>query len=119
MRRATVAFLAVLVAITIVGGTTACSDHETTPADTTPSTATVRFVDGELRPRTVEVAAGGSVTWVNDDVTDHQLLSLEPGVIESDYLRPGDSWTATFTVPGEFRYYDDIRNTVKGTLIVR
>lgn len=109
--------MAVLIAISF--GMTACSDDEPRATTAAPQSATVRIVDGELRPRTVEVAAGGTVTWINDDVSDHRLLSLEPDVFISDRLEPGDSWSSKFDAPGEYRYYDRIRNTIKGTLIVR
>jgi len=96
---------------------TSCGTDSST--STHADSVTVRIIDGKFDPRIVEVDPGTTVTWTNDDVTDHLVTSLEPGIFTSPYLQPGSSYSFQFPAPGSFRYYDDIRNTLKGEVIVR
>jgi plastocyanin len=59
------------------------------------------------------------VTWVNDDVTEHLLVSTTPDVIHSPLIGKAGSWSRTFSTPGEIRYYCSIHNFMKGVVVVR
>jgi OOP family OmpA-OmpF porin len=96
--------------------TTAVSTETMTAA---PSTATVDIADRAFSADTVTVAVGGTVTWVNSDTVDHEIVSLDSDVIRSPVLGQGGSYTALFTVPGEYPYYCNINNFMKGTVVVR
>ena len=104
---------------------TACAGSES--SSSSPTTAAPRpelgrpsrITDGAFDPRRVEVAVGGSVTWVNDDVTPHQLVSLTPNVIQSPLIGKAGSYTRSFSTPGEYRYYCNIHNSMKGEVVVR
>ena len=100
----------------------ACNSEEGTSSDSTEPLAvasTVHITDGQFDSRTVEIEVGGTVMWINDDVTAHQLESVVPGAIHSGRIRPGGTYTRTFSAPGEYQYYCAIHNTMKGTIIVR
>jgi plastocyanin len=84
-----------------------------------PLAVTVTIRDLEFDPRQVEVAVGGSVTWVNDDVTGHLIVSTTPNVIDSPLIGKAGSYTRSFATPGEYRYYCNIHNSMKGVVIVR
>jgi OOP family OmpA-OmpF porin len=84
-----------------------------------PSTATVVIADRAFSADAVTVAVGGTVTWVNSDTVDHEIVSLDSDVIRSPVLGQGGSYTALFTVPGEYPYYCNINNFMKGTVVVR
>jgi plastocyanin len=115
----------VLAAVAILAGALAgCagSDGTAAPATTAappPRAATVTIADLAFDPRQVEVAVGGSVTWVNDDDTAHMLLSTTPNVIGSPLIGKAGSYTQEFSAPGEYRYYCTIHNSMKGTVVVR
>jgi plastocyanin len=108
---------AVLVLMLVSCGSAENGSAATTIAE--PTTVEVRISDGAFDPRQVEVAVGGSVTWINDDGTTHQLLSLEPNVIDSPPIGKAGAYTARFTKPGEYRYYCSIHNSMKGVVVVR
>lgn len=91
------------------------ADAPTSPA---PATGTVRIADVTLTPRTIDVATGGTVTWHDDDLTAHQLVSLAPNVMQSPRLEIGASYAQVFPSPGSYPYYCTIHNTMKGTVIV-
>ena len=84
-----------------------------------PRTATVEIVDGQFDPRRVEVAVGGSVTWVNDDQTEHLIAFAAPNVIGSPLIGKAGSYTRSFDAPGQYRYYCTIHNEMKGEVVVR
>jgi plastocyanin len=79
----------------------------------------VRIVDGAFDPRRVEVAVGGSVTWVNDDLTEHLVAWTAPNVNPSPLIGNAGTYTRSFDAPGEYRYYCSIHNEMKGEVVVR
>ena len=99
---------------------TACSSpsNSDSSAEEPAIAATVHISDGEFDPRDVEIEPGGSVLWINDDVTDHSLTFLD-STLRSGRIKATRTWVHTFAEPGEYRYYDDIHNTMKATVVVR
>lgn len=100
------------------GGSEGAASSSATEA-VPPSAVAVRIADGEFDPRRVEVAVGGSVTWVNDDVTSHLIVSTTPNVIQSPLIGKAGSYTRSFGRAGEYRYYCNIHNSMKGVVVVR
>jgi plastocyanin len=117
------AFVAAGLTVALVALASACggSDGPSTASTLTPAPpdATVSIVDGRFDPRRVEVAVGGSVTWVNDDLTPHLIVSTEPNVIGSPLIGKADTYTRDFSAPGEYRYYCTIHNSMKGVVTAR
>lgn len=89
------------------------------PAADAPSQVTIRIVDKTLMESDVVVAAGGTVRWENSDTVAHEIISPDSDVIRSPVLGQGESYTARFTAPGEYPYYCNIHNFMKGTVVVR
>ena len=73
-----------------------------------------------FQPGTVQVKAGGTVTWRNDSVLTHTVtadpkLALDPQnsvqlpqgaqPFNSGELGPGATWSHTFDVPGTYKYF--------------
>jgi plastocyanin len=116
-----------LVAATLAGALVAvapaCGGSDGTDTSSSlapaPQEATVSIVDGRFDPRDVVVAVGGSVSWVNDDLTPHMIVSTEPNVIGSPLIGKADTYTRDFSAPGEYRYYCTIHNSMKGVVTVR
>jgi plastocyanin len=54
-------------------------------------------------PRTLEVKAGTTVTWTNDDVVPH-TVSAADGSFTSGPLSQGAGFSFTFDTPGTFEY---------------
>lgn len=79
--------------------------------------AKVRMVDGDrFRPRTVTIARGTVVRWVNKDNHDH--TSTGPGW-NSGRLDPDDTFRRTFNQVGTFNYRCTIHLTMRGTIVVQ
>lgn len=107
----------VLLALASIG-TSACSTSSDASTDLPAIAATVHIVDGAFEPRVVEIEPGGTVMWINDDVTTHSILFLRAN-LRSGVIKPARSWVHTFDAAGTFRYYDEFRNTMKGSVVVR
>ncbi len=108
MRRSTI--LASLAAVALTLALVACSSGTSTPAapsgtgtgtgttgGTTSSSVTVSMKNFAFDPTTVDVAKGGSVTFVNNDTVQHNVAGEK---WSSGPLDPGKSFTQTFTTAG-------------------
>jgi plastocyanin len=123
-RRTRISVAAAVAAAGLVVGAAGCAGSEGGSSTTTtearpPFEATVTIEDLRFDPRQVEVAVGGSVTWVNDDVISHLIVSTTPNVIDSPLIGKAGSYTRSFSAPGTYRYYCNIHNSLKGEVVVR
>src|SRR5579864_4396046 len=55
-------------------------------------------------PTTLEIQAGQTVTWTNDDPLQH-TVTADDGSFDSGLLDPGATFTQEFDTPGTFQYY--------------
>jgi plastocyanin len=100
--------------------TTAESTTNSSQAGT--SNATVYIVNFAYSPADITVAAGTTVTWVNQDSVGHTVTEGDPNsptpanirVFDSSgeavtgkvsLIQSGESWSYTFTTPGTYEYY--------------
>jgi plastocyanin len=85
-----------------------------------PTEQVVNIKDFRFDPDPVIIVKGGSLTWINQDAVNHQIL-FERGPISSmsPLLKPGDSWTGTFLETGDFPYSCMVHPAMKGTVSVR
>lgn len=89
------------------------------------SDADIRIVRGADNPQlaspyspgTLTVAAGTTVTWVNQDVVIHTVTS-DDGLFDSGSMRPGDRFSLTFATPGTFTYACIPHPFMRGTVVV-
>jgi plastocyanin len=79
------------------------------------------FIDDE-----VDVEVGTEVVWKNGGRNDHDIVPVVDGEswgVGIDAFHPGDSYSYTFSEPGEYAYYCTIHGTadvgMTGTIIVK
>ncbi|HET7572458.1 MAG TPA: cupredoxin domain-containing protein [Gaiellaceae bacterium] len=87
------------------------------PAASAASSLTVTIKKSGFSPKTATVAFDTRVTWKNSDKTDHQVVAND-GSFASPVLKPGRSYSFTFTRSGTFHYHDALHPSLKGTLKV-
>src|ERR671914_2317387 len=58
-----------------------------------------------FQPMSVTITANDTVTWINRDTKNHQVVS-DRGNFVSPILRPNQRYTFTFRDAGTFRYRD-------------
>ena len=114
-----------LIPVLTVPGSVTVASPATSPAatpDTSPSTEPAAFevslAGRAFNPAVLEVTVGDTVTWINDDDTEHTVTAFE-GAFDSGELAEGASFSFTFDSPGEYRYRCLFHSEMQGTIIVR
>lgn len=73
-------------------------------------------------PAAVEVSAGGSVTWRNDDVAFHTVTSgaygSPDGAFDSGHMDPGEEFTVSFGKAGSVAYHCTLHPWMRGVVAV-
>lgn len=89
-----------------------------------PASADVMAEGFAFAPTTIEVAAGGTVTWTNGDGAGHTVSAGTPDAPELEVFNeplPADGGTVerTFDEPGAYPYFCNIHPTMTGEVVVR
>jgi len=76
----------------------------------------------QFQPKVIEVHAGATVTWTNQDNIEHTITSGTPdapdGAFASDPFGKGKSFTTTFDKPGEYSYFCSKHKSMHATVKV-
>jgi len=82
------------------------------------ATRTVNIYSSSFSPKTATIVAGDTVTWVNRDTLNHQILA-DKGQFVSPILRPGRNFSFTFNAAGTYTYKDELHPKITGTIVVK
>jgi plastocyanin len=77
----------------------------------------VSIVDMVYAPSTVEVSAGTTVHWRNDDAVVHTVTARD-GSFNSGVMKTGVEFSQSFDEPGTYDYFCAIHPLQGGTVIV-
>ena len=94
-----------------------------------PSTTVAAAAETEVaiklfmfKPNTLDVKAGTTIVWTNQDAIDHSVTAGTPekpsGVFDSDFFTQGGTFTFTFAQPGEYPYFCKRHESMIGKVIV-
>jgi plastocyanin len=72
----------------------------------------------KFTPDTIEVRAGTTIEWRNDDQLAHTVTADDAGW-DSGLLDPGGTWQHTFDRPGSFPFHCTPHPFMKGVVVVR
>jgi plastocyanin len=118
--------IVVLVTFIAICGCTG-NGSSTTPA-TTPTqvsgTTTVNIQNFAFNPASITVPKGTTVTWMNQDSANHEIVNDAQGSIAqgalftSNSLAKGASYSFKFDNPGTYHYHCSIHPSMKATVIV-
>ena len=78
----------------------------------------VKIDNFHYSPPTLVVAPGTTVTWTNDDDSPHSVREKD-GKFKSAALDTDDTFSQTFTAPGEFEYFCSIHPYMTGKIVVK
>ena len=97
-----------------------------TPADAAPDAETpaAAEVPVDIRnfaysPDVIEIAAGDTVTWTNQDQVPHTATGEDRDVLQSGTIAPGASFSQVFPETGEFGYFCEFHPNMSGTIVVQ
>jgi plastocyanin len=80
--------------------------------------ASVRIDNFNFTPPALVVAPGTTVTWTNADDSPHTVVEkdrkFKPAALDTD-----DTFSQTFTAPGEYEYFCSIHPRMVGKVVVK
>src|SRR3954467_11624760 len=82
------------------------------------ATKTINIFGSTFSPKSATITQGDTVTWVNKDNANHQVLA-DKGQFVSPILRRNQSYSFTFNAAGTYTYKDELHPTLKGTITVK
>ena len=80
--------------------------------------AKVKIDNFTFIPDTLEVPAGTTVVWTNEDDIPHALAAVGKA-FKSGALDTDESFSFTFTSPGVFDYFCSLHPHMKGKIVVK
>lgn len=88
-------------------------------SETPSATDKVSIKDFAFSPASITVTKGTTVTWTNNDTTAHTVVENDgkDGPNSSD-VKPGDSYTFTFSQAGTYQYHCSLHPQMTGTVTV-
>ena len=104
-----------------LGVALAAAIPEALPAGETAAaanSAAIRIDNFNFTPPTVVVAPGTTVTWTNADDSPHTVREKD-GKFKSAALDTDDTFSQTFTAPGEYEYFCSIHPRMVGKVVVK
>ncbi len=102
--------------VVVTAGTAATPPPATVPPTTIGGT-TVNMGDNYFSPRSLTVAAGSAVTWVNRGNNQHTVTTND-ALFHSGLLAPGQTFSYTFNTPGTYLYLCAIHPSMTATITV-
>lgn len=82
------------------------------------ATKTVNIYASSFSPKSVTIVQGDTITWVNRDTANHQILA-DKGQFVSPIIRPGRNFHFTFNAAGTYTYKDELHPKITGTIVVK
>jgi plastocyanin len=93
----------------------------TPPGDTTAAASGRTMKAGikslSFQPNRIEIPAGTTVTWTNNDPLEHSVTAVDRS-FDSGLIQPGGTWRYTFTRPGTYQFNCVPHPFMKGMVIV-
>lgn len=84
----------------------------------TPAAHTIEIKGFAFVPKSLTIAAGESVRFVNEDEEAH-TATAEGGAFDSGGLDTNDSWSFVFKKPGRYAYFCTLHPYMKGVIVVK
>jgi plastocyanin len=110
----------VLVGLTETGAEGGEATPAESPAASTNGGATeqaVNIANFAFDPPTLDIAAGTTVTWTNQDSAAH-TATADDGSFQSGKLDQGKSYSFTFDTPGTYNYHCEFHANMTATITV-
>ena len=82
------------------------------------ATKTINIFGSGFSPKSATITEGDTVTWVNKDNANHQILA-DRGQFVSPILRPNQRYSFTFNAAGTYTYKDELNRKLAGTIVVK
>ena len=104
--------------------TTPTGFEGTSSADVTAQETVVTITSSGFSPKDVTFKAGGTVTWMNEDSTVHNVSSAVHPThqvyppLNLGNIQPGGKVSLTFPTAGIYKYHDHLNPSLTGSVTV-
>jgi len=85
----------------------------------TTATASVKIDNFVFGPAVLTVKVGTTVTWTNNDDVPHAVVADDHTTFKSKVLDTDQTFSFTFTKPGEYPYFCSIHPHMTGKVVVQ
>jgi len=99
-------------------GSSSSSSAGTGSTASPAATDKVSIADFAYTPASITVKKGTSVTWTNEDTSQHTVTIDDGTGPHSQPLNKGDTYTYTFSDAGTYKYHCTFHSNMTGTVIV-
>lgn len=82
------------------------------------TTHTVVIQNFAFNPANLQIAAGDTVTWVNQDSAAHSAWESVNNAFDTGLIQPGQSASLTFGGPGTIAYRCRPHGNMRGTITI-
>lgn len=82
------------------------------------TTHTVTIKNFAFSPADLTIAAGDTVTWVNEDSTSHSAWEDSGNTFDTGLIRPAGSASQTFSDVGSFSYRCRPHGNMRGSITI-
>jgi plastocyanin len=103
---------------TASAGAEAAQEASPEAAEASAESTAVTIQGFAFNPPTIEIPAGGSVTWTNEDNAPHTATGLDRDALQSGTIPFGESYTQTFDTAGTFEYFCEFHPNMEGSIVV-
>lgn len=93
------------------------TETQAAATETQAAEAQVTIKDFAFSPQVLTVPVGTTVTWTNEDMTQHTVYSNDKTFV-SDILAQGDTFSFTFDTPGTYDYICSLHPNMTGQIVV-
>jgi plastocyanin len=83
------------------------------PTEAAPEPAFVNIQGSRFSPASITVSAGTTVTWRHQGSGSH-TITADDGAFNSGSITAGETFSFTFTTPGEYGYYCEFHGSPGG-----
>jgi plastocyanin len=87
------------------------------PAPGVAATVQVKITATAFSPKNVTINQSDAVRWTNSDKVNHQLVANN-GTFASPIIRPGQTYSFTFSTAGKVNYHDALKPSITGSITV-
>jgi plastocyanin len=86
---------------------------EAAPTEAAPQPAFVNIQGSRFSPASITISAGSTVTWRHQGSGSH-TITADDGAFNSGTITAGETFSFTFTTPGEYGYYCEFHGSPGG-----
>lgn len=88
-------------------------------AHAAPAPITIKIDNFTFNPSDLVIAAGTTVTWVNNDDVPHTAVAEDHKTFRSKPMDTDDKYSFTFASPGAYPYFCSIHPHMTAKIIVK